>query len=217
VIIEHYLTTPCTKGQRLYRSCAFCVIFGLLITGAWCNEELGHPALLFGASFERHPVLRFLPGSRKTILFPAYVNGRGDCTPVGSQGIPNPRSWDAFLKESGERTSLLLATIDPKLVSDQRGVIQMALIVSDNPMTASCILAPGFLQRFSTIFGPELLIVIPAKNRIYVFPKLANRMTTMTDTIRDDYKISPMPVSTEVFELTRRGLKTVGTLEASDE
>jgi len=39
----------------------------------------------------------------------------------------------------------------------------------------------------------------------------------MTDTIRDDYKISPMPVSTEVFELTRRGLKTVGTLEASDE
>jgi hypothetical protein len=195
----------------------FWVFFGLLTAGAWCNGDLGHPALLFGGSFERPPVLRFLPGSRKTILFPAYVNGHGDCIPLGSKGIPNPRSWEAFLKESGERTSLLLATIDPKLVSDQRGVIQMALIVSDNPMTASCILAPGFLQRFSAIFGPELLIVIPARNRIYVFPKLANRLTTMTETIRDDYKISPMPVSTEVFELTRRGLKTIGTLEPSDE
>jgi hypothetical protein len=38
----------------------------------------------------------------------------------------------------------------------------------------------------------------------------------MSGTIRDDYLISPMPVSTELFELSKSGLKTVGTIDPDE-
>lgn len=92
----------------------------------------------------------------------------------------------------------------------------MAVISSDSPLTASCILLPGFLKRFSAIFGPELIVAIPSRNKIYVFPKLANQIPSMIETIRDDFLISPQPVSTELFELSKKGIRTIGNVEATE-
>jgi len=78
------------------------------------------------------------------------------------------------------------------------------------------VLSKGFLPRFSALFGPELLLAIPARNKVYVFPKLANRLSAMKQTIRDDFLISPAPVSLELFELSAKGLRTVGTLDPDD-
>lgn len=179
-------------------------------------EDTGSPALLLGGSFEKTPIHRFLPGAKKTFLFPARVGRLGEITPLnGSPGIRST-SWDPFLKGARERSGLLLATLDPELIRDSRGVIQMAVIHTEDPMTASCILASGFLPRFSALFGPELIIAIPARNKIYVFPKLANRITDTSQTIRDDYLISPMPVSTELFELSKKGIRAIGDLDPND-
>lgn len=112
-----------------------------------------------------------------------------------------------------ERISLLLATAEVKMVRDDRGVIQMAVITGDNPEIATCVLLPGFLERFSAFFGPELLISIPTRNKIYVFPKLANRLPDALATIHDDHLIAPQPVSMELFELSKTGFHAVGTLE----
>jgi hypothetical protein len=35
----------------------------------------------------------------------------------------------------------------------------------------------------------------------------------MTETIRDDHLITPMPVSTELFELSKKGLRAVGSYD----
>lgn len=188
----------------------------VLITGM---SSLSHAqdrnasALLLGGSFEKTPVHRFLPGSRKTIVFPAQLGRLGEVTPLGEPPGLGKDAWNPFLKEARERSGLLLATMDPVLVRDSRGIIQMAVIHTDDPMTASCVLAPAFLRRFSALFGPELIIAIPARNKIYVFPKLANRIQDTSQIIRDDYLISPMPVSTELFELSKKGIKAVGDLD----
>lgn len=137
----------------------------------------------------------------------------GDITPLGGTPGLGDASWDPFLKGCRERSGLLLATLDPELIRDSRGIVQMAVIHTKDPMTASCVLAPGFLPRFSALFGPELIIAIPARNKIYVFPKLANRIADTTQTIRDDYLISPMPVSTELFELSKKGIRAIGDLD----
>jgi len=158
-------------------------------------------------------VARFLPGSRKTILFPAEVNSHDLPRPLRS---PGKGGWDRVVSDSLERAALLLSTIDPLLVRDTKGVLQMAVLTADSPLLATGILTKGFLSRFSALFGPELLVAVPARNKVYIFPKLANRIPEMGGTIRDDYLISPMPVSTEVFELTKNGLKAVGTVDPDE-
>lgn len=201
------------KDQRLSRLSLMLLLTIMLFPALSHAEDKGLPALLLGGSFEKTPVYRFLPGSRKTILFPARVGRLGEVTPLeGAPGIGGG-AWDRFLKGARERSGLLLATLDPELIRDSRGVIQMAVIHTDDPMAASCVLAPGFLPRFSALFGPELIIAIPSRNKIYVFPKLANRIPDTSQTIRDDYIISPMPVSTELFELSKKGIRAIGDLD----
>ena len=129
----------------------------------------------------------------------------------------SPKDWDAFVKRSREDTSVLMATMNPLMVRDNHQVIQAAVISSDDPILASCILNPGFLRRFSAILGPELIVAIPSRTKIYVFPKLANRLAEMARTIRDDYLISPQPVSTELFELSKKGMRTIGTVDPDDQ
>jgi len=201
----------------------FKVFLFLLVPTTWMppllhadGKDTSHPGLLIGGSFERPPIHRFLEGSRQTILFPARIAENGVSEPLTTESGLNDKDWDNFIKQSLERASLLLATLDPVMVRDRSAVIQMAVLTSDNPMVASCILTRGFLQRFSAIFGPELLITIPSRNKIYVFPKLANRIASAVQTIHDDHLISPMPVSSEIFELSGKGLHSVGTLDPDE-
>lgn len=172
--------------------------------------------MLLGGYFERPPIHRFLPGARRTLLFPARVSSHGEVTPLGSDLRMSPKDWDTCMKMFREGTSLIMATMNPLLVRDARQVIQAAVLSSDNPMLASCILNPGFLRRFSAVFGPELIVAIPSRTKIYVFPKLANRLPEMSSTIRDDYLISPQPVSTELFELSKKGMRAIGTVDPDD-
>jgi hypothetical protein len=204
------------KYQRLshLRTAGFLLIMSLAMAAH--GEETRAQALLLGGSFERLPVQRFLPGSKRTVLFPARVGRNGEITPLDRAPEIGAGSWDLFLKQARERSALLLATLDPVMVRDARGVVQMAVIGSDDPMTASCILAPDFLQRFSAVFGPELVVAIPARNKVYVFPGLANKIPDISRSIRDDYLISPMPVSTELFGISKKGIRAIGEVEPND-
>ena len=201
--------------QRLSR---YHLTFFLLMV---CQPKLGHlnagevrePTILLGGYFEKPPVLRYLPGSQRTIVFPASVGTHGEIKPDTSPSGRSGDYWELLIRNFRERASLLMATIDPEMIRDNRGVIQMAVITGEDPMTASCILSPGFLSRFSAIFGPELIVAVPTRNRIYVFPKLANRIPGIARTIRDDYLASPCPVSCELFEISKKGLRTIGTTD----
>ena len=201
------------KDQRLslFRVIVLALV-SALPSAAHASEKTS-PALLLGGSFEQPPIHRFLPGSKKTILFPAQIGRLGEITPLDATTGWGSGSWDRFLTQARERSGLLLATLDPVIVRDARGVVQMAIISTDDPMTASCILTPRFLRRFSAIFGPEIIVAVPTKSRIYIFPKLANRIAAMSQNIRDDYLISPAPVSTELFEISKKGIRAVGETE----
>ena len=205
-----------------FRPLAFCLLLAAILfpcgkIQAETADSQETPALVLGPSFLRPPVYRYLPGSKRTIIYPALLNKTGELEPLDGKSFKNPADWDRLIKDARERALLQLATLEPTMVRDSHGVIQMAVITTDTPVTASCILLPGFLQHFSAIFGPELLVAIPTQNKIYVFPKLANHLPEMTGSIRDDYLISPMPASTEIFELSGSGLRAVGSVDPEDE
>ena len=180
------------------------------------NSALATSTLLIGPAFLQPPVYRYLPGSKRTIIYPALLKKFAETDPLNGKGF-KPETWDQYETSVEKQIAFFDPKTETRAVRDSNGVIQMAVIFTDTPVTATCILSPGFLQHFSAIFGPELLIAIPAQNKIYVFPKLANRLEAMAETIRDDYLISPMPASTELFELSKNGLHAVGSLNPDDD
>lgn len=208
------------KGERLSRIplTGIILMLAVCLAGNSRGEEGALPSLLLGGYFEKPPIRRYLPGSKRTLIYPAMIGRHGEITPVTGFSLRNDDdAWDSLVRDFRERASLLMATLDPVLVRDRHGVIQMAVITGEDPMTASCILSPGFLPRFSAVFGPELIVAVPTRNKIYVFPKLANRLSEVGTTIRDDYLGSPSPVSCELFEMTKSGLRTVGTADPGNE
>jgi len=200
--------------QRLsLRFLAGCVVLLLSQNPLHGAAEAEGPVLLFGGAFEKPPIHRYLQDSKKTVVFPAYISAEGGVTPLDERSRMGPSDWDVLLREERRSAALQTATLDPSLIRDRQGVVQAAVISTESPVTASCILSPGFLRQFSSVFGPEVILAIPARNKIYVFPKLANRIPEMTVNIRDDYLISPMPVSTELFELSKKGLRAVADID----
>ena len=206
------------KCQRL--SCLFAFSLSLLFFGAGnsvASDREGDPVLLIAPSFDRPAISRYLPGSKRTLITPALIQKNGEIQQLGAKAFKTPGEWDRFIKSARESSALQLATLNPEMIRDSHGIIQMAVIKSESRATASCILASGFLEHFSPVFGPELIVAIPTGNKIYIFPKLANQLQEMIGTIRDDYLISPMPVSSEIFELSRNGVRAIGSLDPDDE
>ena len=177
-------------------------------------ESGSRPVVMIGGSFERPPVMRYLRESRSTILYPALLSGNGRVLPLPTDatgGKPmKPAAYEQLISEARERAALLLATLDPEMKRDGHGVIQAALLKSPDPATATCILAPGFLDRFRAVFGPELIVAIPSRTTLYVFPKLANTLPEAAETIRNEYALSPCPVTTEFFEVSASGIRAAG-------
>jgi hypothetical protein len=211
------LLSLAAKDQRLSRHVLTIVLLLVTTSSPFLRAaDREQPALLLGGSYERPPIYRYLPGSKRTIIYPAELGKNTFSKPLGHHLGMSSKSWDQLIKKSEENSLIQLATLDPKIIRDRREIIQMAVISTDDPTTASLVLLPSFLGHFSAIFGPELIVAIPARNKIYIFPKLANELPRMADTMREDYLISPMPVSTEIFELSKKGLRTIGNYDPND-
>jgi hypothetical protein len=166
--------------------------------------------LAIGGAFGSSLIRRYLPGSRSTILYPAIRQSDGRISPAEPKSGLSSGTWDKILSSWREDASLLLATLNPEMIRDGDGVIQAAVLRSTDPLVSTCMLLPGFLDRFSAIFGPEILVAVPSETTLYIFPKLANRISGFRERIVDEFLLSPHPVSTEFFEISRKGLRGAG-------
>ena len=171
--------------------------------------------LLIEPSF-MHPEVSFrIPGAKRTLLVPGYLNQENE--PVyfkkkefKALGVDQ----DGFLKQS-----LANATekkVKTSLVRDEKKVIQYGLLQSESPLTATMVLSPDFLKTFADLFGPKLLVALPNRYTVYIFPKLASNYQNEADRVISDYKNSGTPVSLEVFEVDPTGLKAIGMYENND-
>jgi len=191
-------------------------MFPSLETSLMADASPGGETLAIGGAFGSSRIRRYLPGSRSTILYPATRESDGRISPAKPQSGLASGTWDKILSSWREDASLLLATLTPEMIRDGDGVIQAAMLRSTDPMLSTCMLLPGFLDRFSAVFGPEILVAAPSETTLYVFPRLANRMPEFRDRIVDEFLLSPRPISTEFFELSRKGLRAAGDFRAGE-
>ncbi|MCX6973884.1 MAG: hypothetical protein NTZ94_06180 [Verrucomicrobia bacterium] len=122
-------------------------------------------------------------------------------------------TFDEIRGEALRTASQVLASIKPRIVRDKNNVVQYVVLESDNPLTASCVLAPEFASQFHDILGPEILVAMPHRNLVLVFSRQDNTHLKMAEPIVSGYLNATWPVSREVFSLENGSLRSLGVLQ----
>ncbi len=121
--------------------------------------------------------------------------------------------WSDFMARARANAAADLATLKPRYVRNRRNVIEYAALESARPIVASAVLAPGLLGLFAETLGETVLLVVPNRSTAFVFPALAGNHRDYWPMVFEAYRATPYPVSVEVFELSAKGLRTVGIFQ----
>ncbi len=187
------------------------LLFFLLLPVSICLAEDAW-FLLPEPKFMANEITWAIPGSSQTVSLPVQVKGE-EIKPLTQKAISKyPLQFDEVLQSARSNASALLATVKPTLVRDERGVIRYAVLQSEDPHFAACVFAPEFGDLFLETIGPDALIAIPNRNRIYIFPRSSVPGEVISEQVFVDYRSTNYPVSREVFESRDGVLTAVGSL-----
>ncbi len=189
-----------------------CALLGFLaatLVSAPGGDETWH--LLVEPTFMGHEAAWPIPNAKTTVLVPARVVD-GEVQPLLRKEVAELNiTRKKILASAPAAASAVLTTLKPRYVRDRNKVIQYAVVESDNPLTASAVLAPEFAGLFSETLGPDLIVAIPNRFRIFVFPKASFGSLNISDMIFTEYKSTAWPVTREIFELRRGKLIAIGS------
>ncbi len=160
-----------------------------------------------------HQVTQPIPGAKATVLAVAQD------TEIGIEFARN-ESWrglgqaDATVLESTKKLAAQwLSQLKPEFARNKRKVVQFALLQSEKIPVAATVLAPEFWRQFEETFGPKMRVVIPNRQTVYVFPDLEGDLDQYSRPIIEAWRSRWPKVSLEVFELSEKGLRAVGSFE----
>jgi hypothetical protein len=172
-------------------------------------EETWH--LLIEPTFMHYEASWPIDRAERTVLVPArYENG--EVLPLKSDDIAKlGATRDTILASAPKAASEVLATLTPRFIRDENNVIQCAVLESTNPLTASTVLAPEFGTLFRETLGPDILIAIPNRFRIFIFPRGTPAFQRLSEIVIAEYDSSSYPVSKELFTLRKGKLTAVGS------
>ena len=172
-------------------------------------EETWH--LLVEPTFMHYESGWPIVGAERTVLVPArFVNG--EVLPLRRSEVPTlGATRDKILESAPKAASEVLAGLTPRLIRDENNVIQCAVLESDSPLTASAVLAPEFSTLFNDTLGPDILVAIPNRFRIFVFPKVSPAYRRFSEIVIAEYDSSPYPVSKELFSIRKGKLVAIGS------
>ncbi len=151
-----------------------------------------------------------LPGAQGTVLVPARMHGDEPVAASAREFAATTR--EAVMESTRALASERLPQMKPEYFRTKKGVLQYATLTGD-ALTASVIFAPGFLRMFAETLGPKLLVAIPDRETVVVFPRLASDYRDYAGAIIARYKGATYPGSLEVFEVSEAGVRAVGAYE----
>lgn len=191
----------------------FFLLCSASIVGAQADPLDQSLVVLIEPSFFKPQVSFPIPGAERTEYVPA--NRVGDELVYFSKTEFNNLNltWPHLIEIGQTAAQTELEKCKPVFTRDRKEVIEYALIRSERQLAGTLVLAPKFLKLFEDTFGPKVLVAIPNRYSLYVFPALASNYRQFGPMILDAYKGSAFPVSVEVFEVSETGLRAIGTFE----
>jgi hypothetical protein len=160
-------------------------------------------------SFERPLLSENIPGAQTALLAVAREAGYGELEYATTRGAWR-RAREIAAKEGGR----WIMEADVEMRRDTNRVIDRILITGENPLLPSLAVTPAFFERFEPILGEGFHVIIPDRNTIALYPRLAGEIPPAeAGALIEIFRLATYPVSREVFRATRRGLEADGILE----
>ncbi len=196
-------TRPRRRGKRAF------LVF-LLASASALADESPDPGwrLVVVPSFERPPLHENIPASDTAILAVARP---------GELGLLEYATTRGAMRWARERAAKDgEAWLDAARVDVRRGhgqVIDRILITGDEPLLTCLVLSPAFYRRFEPLLGDGFHVIVPHRNTIALYPRLAGRIPPPeAGALLRSHLTASHPVSREVFRATRGGLQADGIL-----
>ena len=181
----------------------------LLASRAFADEWF----LLPEPKFMGHGVTFPIEGAKSTVLAPAKIGEYGIEFSTVTGWTASALNEDAVRKVTRTFASEWLKHVKPELVRNRKKVVEYAVVHSEKLPVAVTVFAPEFWKQFADVFGPKMIVVIPNRQTVFVFPGVAVDYAEYAPLIFEAWRSPAAKVSLEVFELSERGLKAVGRIE----
>lgn len=158
-----------------------------------------------------------MPGSKLTVVCPAREDALGLSRLTAEEFKATGLTHEQFLKEAAATAAAHLKTLKPAVHKDAKGRAAYAILKSESHLTASVILCPEFHAQFKETFGEKLVVIIPDRFTVYVFPRTMAGFQTMGPEIMEKFAGSTWPCSREAFEITAAGAKCLGAFDDGEQ
>jgi hypothetical protein len=177
----------------------------------WCGDPAWR--VLIEPKFIRHEVVLPIPGSKRAELTPVLWENGEIVFPKKAEFDTLNVDMKTILQLARQNASDELKKLKPVFIRNRKKVIEFATLTSDSPLTASVVLSPDFLKMFDETLGPKVIVAIPNRFTVYVFPALASSYRDYSAMVSEAYRSTSYPVSMEAYEVSADGLKTIGLYE----
>ena len=159
-------------------------------------------------SFERPAMHESIPGSQTAIIAAARPASLGLFEYASTRGAMR---WARDLGAKEGALWLTKANVDIRRGKGR--VIDRILIKGADPMLSSLALTPEFYLRFEPLLGDGFHVIIPDRNTIALYPRLAGQIPPAeAAALLQTFLVASHPVSREVFRATPDGLVADGIL-----
>ncbi|MEO0416124.1 MAG: hypothetical protein AAF226_14350, partial [Verrucomicrobiota bacterium] len=118
---------PRTHSALLVITAALSVAVG------FSDEKPPRIGVIFEGSFASPPLSQAIPGAKKTLLCPVHEWGYGIRVYKQADWDKQKVTWDRYIPHAKKLADELAQKIKPEYERDHRGVIDYALVASDDP------------------------------------------------------------------------------------
>jgi len=168
--------------------------------------------LIFEGSFEGPEVARLPEGAKLTLLVPFYEWDYGVRPFTREKWDSEGLTWDRIVQVGTQVADAVVESMEIELVRDDREVIELAVVRSEDPFLTSAILSPKFPARFRETLGERLQVVLIDRYALYVFPAVGGALADFGPALVDKFDETAFPVSLEVFLVEESGVRVVGEI-----
>lgn len=179
-------------------------LFGLCAGLMFCqargeDDQISALGILLEPKFTSPAVFQEIPGAQETVAVPARQTLSGAVTLSAREWQAAGLEWPRVLAAATERATRLEKSMAIQWERDSRKVVQYGFIESKDPFISSVIYSPGFLQHFREHLGNEVLVVVPDRFSVYVFPRFGKTLDEFGPSLVRRYEEAVFKVSLEVF------------------
>ena len=197
-------TRPSGHGKR-----AFLLLFAAALTLQASDAPDAGWRLAVVPSYERPKLHEEIQGSQTAIIAVARHTGYGEFEYATTRG-----AWRMARELAQQDGGKWLTDAKVEFRRDRNSVVDRILITGEDPLLAALALVPAFYERFEPVLGDGFHVVIPDRNTIALYPRLAGEIPPEdAATLLEMNRLATYPISREVFRATRAGLVADGILE----